>query len=137
MKMRSKMEFTIIRKYYPEGTNGTLYLGVIALCKTIELPYKDNMRNVSCIPEGRYKLRKRYSDKFKWHLEVMDVPDRSLILIHPANDALRELRGCIAPVTDLIGRGKGDASAKAFNWIRNVIYRNLDDGKEVYLKIKS
>ena len=33
-----------------------------------------------------------------WHLQIMNVSQSSFILIQPANDAIRELKGCIAPV---------------------------------------
>ena len=95
------MKPELIRTYFAEGTNGILLLDGAAICPTIELPWKNNQSRISCIPEGKYKLIKRYSPHFKWHLQVMDVPGRELILIHPANDALRELQGCIAPVAQL------------------------------------
>ena len=31
---------------------------------TLELPYKDNQRNISCIPCGKYKVTKRFSEKY-------------------------------------------------------------------------
>ena len=97
------MELELFRTYDPEGTNGELKLVV---CNTIELPWLQNQRNISCIPEERYELRKRFIKKFGLHLLVVDVPDRSWILIHPANDAKTQLKGCIAPVTQLTGPGK-------------------------------
>ena len=101
------MELELLRIYHPKGSNGNLSANGVGLCHTIELPWKENKNQVSCIPEGRYELVKRYSAKFKWHLLVKDVPDRVLILIHPANDALKELKGCIAPVFILTEEGKG------------------------------
>lgn len=38
---------------------------------------------------------------------VKAVAGRSFILIPPANDAQKELRGCIAPVSILTAEGKG------------------------------
>lgn len=77
------------------GTNGLLYInaGEFPLCRTIELPWLQNKTGVSCIPEGRYRIRMRYSHKFSNHLEVTGVPCRSMILVHPANDAESELQG--------------------------------------------
>lgn len=74
------------------------------LC-TVELPWRGNRRNVSCIPPGTYRVRLgsyqgRYPD-----LEVQDVPDRDAIEIHAANLA-SELRGCIA-VGKAFGKVKG------------------------------
>ncbi len=95
----TKMELVLFRTCHPTGTNGELYARNSFQCYTIELPWKDNQPQVSCIPPGRYELKKRYSPRFKDHLLVGLVPGRSLVLLHPANDALKELRGCIAPVS--------------------------------------
>ena len=106
-----KMELELIRTYFPNGTNGLIRLaqddkkGII--CNTIELPWIDNKHRVSCIPEGRYELTKRYSLRFGWHLLVNKVVDRSYILIHAFNDALKESKGCIAPVSICSGEGRG------------------------------
>lgn len=110
------MNLLIRRCYHPLGTNGILTINEEPepLCYTIELPWKDNRRRISCIPAGTYMLRRRYSPRFKWHLHVQDVPGRSLILFHPANNAILELQGCIAPVTMLTGEGRGDHSVAAF-----------------------
>ena len=112
------MKLEIIRTYYPNGTNGELNLNGQCICRTIELPWKNNAPNQSCVPEGAYALMKRYSDHFGWHLQVMDVPGRGLILIHPANDALQELKGCIAPVSVLTGEGRGESSRVAFEKVK-------------------
>jgi hypothetical protein len=131
------MVLVLTRTYFPEGTNGILtYKGKI-ICTAIELPWKDNLCQVSCIPEGEYFLEKRYSMRFGWHLEIMDVPNRSLILFHPANNALKELQGCIAPVLHLKGPGLGLESRKAFTKLRNVVYRQLDAKESVLLLVQS
>src|SRR5690606_274250 len=113
----------LCRTYHPDGTNGNLYdnQGEL-LCHTIELPWLDNQVRISCIPEGTYRLTKRYSEKFRHHILLNDVPGRSYILIHPANDARRELAGCIAPVTRLTGPGRGEASRIQFNKIKAMVY---------------
>ncbi len=65
---------------------------------TIELPWKDNEKRVSCIPEGDYTVvlrDKNQSGKFKYdHLHILDVPNRSYILFHVANYP-RDILGCI------------------------------------------
>ena len=64
-------------------------------CASLELPWKDNQRNVSCIPEGKYNVSKKDSPKFgKGTFAINDVPGRSNILIHPGNFT-REIQGCI------------------------------------------
>jgi hypothetical protein len=73
-----------------EGTD------LIWTCKTVELPWRNNNRNVSCIPTGVYKCDWSYSPKFKTNVfEVTGVPERSGIRIHVAN-YVRQLHGCIA-----------------------------------------
>lgn len=106
-------ELLLKRKYYPNGTNGSFYLSGQQICYTIELPWRNNQTGISCIPEGNYLLSLRKSEKHGEHLLVSPVPGRSLILIHPANIALKELRGCIAPVTTLSGAGCGKQSRSA------------------------
>ena len=104
---------------------------------SIELPWKDNHAGVSCIPEGRYELIKRFNDKFNRHLQVMNVPQRNDILIHPANDALQELKGCIAPVWLITGAGKGLRSRMALEALTSLVYGALDQHETVFITIKS
>jgi hypothetical protein len=131
------MVLELTRTYFPNGTNGKLECKGKSICNTIELPWKENETRVSCIPEGKYFIKKRYSQKFQWHLEVLDVKNRSLILFHPANNALQELNGCIAPVTKLSGPGLGLMSRKAFTALKKLVYRVLDTNESVELIVKS
>jgi hypothetical protein len=131
------MVINLTRTYFPEGTNGKLECDGKFIFYTIELPWKNNEKRVSCIPEGKYFIRKRYSPKFKWHLELVDVQNRSLILFHPANNALKELNGCIAPVTKLSGPGLGLMSRKAFEKLKTLVYKALDNKESVELLITS
>lgn len=123
------------RTYHPAGTNGTLYLNGQQLCHTIELPWRDNQRQVSCIPEGHYRLYRHLFPTHGDQLGVADVPGRSAILIHPANDAVRELRGCIAPVTKHTGPGKGLHSRIALERVKDIAYPVLEAEEEVWLEI--
>lgn len=131
------MELELIRSYDPEGTNGELRYGGKAICFTIELPWLQNQHNISCIPEGRYELRKRFVQKFGLHLLVVDVPDRSRILIHPASDAKTQLKGCIAPVTNLISPGKGTESRLANEKLKALVLEALARNEKVFITIKS
>ena len=126
------MELNLTRSHHPEGTNGTLVYNV---AHTIELPWLDNKRRVSCIPPGRYELKKRYTEKHKDHIIVMNVPGRDGILIHPANDALQELLGCIAPVTTLIGFGKGIHSRDANERVKELLDIAFSRHEQVFLNI--
>jgi hypothetical protein len=131
------MVLELSRTYFPDGTNGKLECEGKLICLTIELPWKNNETKVSCIPEGKYFIQKRYSKKFQWHLEVLDVKNRSLILFHPANNALQELNGCIAPVTKFSGSGLGLQSRNAFIKLKNLVYPILDKNESEELIIKS
>ena len=131
------MNLLLHRTYLKEGTNGVLFYKGAFLGFTIELPWLENKRSISCIPEGAYILKPRFSEKFKHHLLVTNVPDRSLILMHPANDAKKELRGCLAPVRHLNGIGKGLYSRALFQKIIALCYQAFDRKETVTLTIKS
>lgn len=130
------MELLLIRRYGSEGTNGALFYNEKQVCSTIELPWKQNALRISCIPEGRYELRKRYSQRYGLHLHVLHVPGRSLILLHAANDAKRELKGCIAPVSRLNGEGKGSGSRVALQKVERLVFAQLDKGQPVFFIIQ-
>ena len=131
------MVISITRTYFPEGTNGKLECEGKFICNTIELPWKNNETKVSCIPEGKYFIKKRYSKKFEWHLDIINVKNRNLILFHPANNALQELNGCIAPVTKLSGPGLGLMSRKAFAKLKELVYKALSNNESIELIVKS
>lgn len=130
------MNIEIRRTYYPEGTNGSLFINGILQCFTIELPWLENRHGLSCIPEGNYEICARRNRKFGNHFEIMGVPDRSAILIHPANDALKQLKGCIAPVSHLVGPGQGEYSRDPLKHLCEIIYPELEQQK-VLITIKS
>lgn len=68
--------------------------GIIYKAVTLELPWLENQRNISCIPYGNYLVKPRFSEKYEWHYEIQDVPDRSLILFHWGNYK-KDTKGCI------------------------------------------
>lgn len=76
------------------GTFGVLVHDYIPFAVTLELPWKDNARECSCIPSGDYKCRRMKSPKFGETFEVCDVPNRSSILLHRGN-AIPDTSGCI------------------------------------------
>lgn len=86
-----------------EGTYGILEFSGQQLY-TIELPWRENQRQISCIPPGTYRCEIVNSPRFGRVYEVKDVPGRSHVLIHSANLAgdlskgwTTQLQGCIAP----------------------------------------
>ena len=132
-----RMVLVLTRTYFPEGTQGVLEWNGTIVCYTIELPWLGNQKRISCIPEGEYILQKRFSPKFKWHLHLMNVLGRDLILIHPANDAKKELLGCIATVTTHTGIGKGSKSRKALEKLKTLVFTVFDRNEEVKINIQS
>jgi hypothetical protein len=65
------------------------------VCKTMELPWKDNAHAVSCIPAGEYPAHRFLSPKRGYEVFMLDdVPDRSAIEIHIGN-RLRDTDGCV------------------------------------------
>jgi len=130
------MELLLKRTYYPSGTNGTIYIDGVRICHSIELPWLNNKPGRSCIPEGTYELRKRRSPKYGDHYWLQDVPGRKYILVHPANHATKELRGCIAPVLYLAGEGRGTYSRLALKSLQALIDEVIEREK-VFIKITS
>ena len=88
--------------YSPDGTFGRLKLPGGWSCFTVERPWKSNEPFESCIPDGVYDLKRRRSPvvertsggKHLYGWEVVDVPGRSYIMIHPANWP-KDVQGCI------------------------------------------
>lgn len=74
-------------------------------CYTLELPWLDNAKRISCIPKGVYNVEKRQSTKYKHHFHILDVPNRSYILIHQGNYNWHT-KGCI-----LVGKTLTDINA--------------------------
>ena len=75
-------------------TIGTLTLDDAILCHTLELPWADNRRDVSCIPAGTYDGRRVQSPRFGPTIQICDVPGRSHILFHAGN-TVSDTQGCI------------------------------------------
>lgn len=129
------MELHLRRSYHESGTNGIIAHRSRPVCATIELPWRNNKRQISCIPEGRYRLIKRKHTRWGEQLAVANVPNREGILFHPGNHALQDLQGCIAPVTKAIAPGVGNYSRIALERLKELVYPVLDAGEDVWLMI--
>ena len=89
----------IIRDTFTEkSTIGKLYLNGEELCDTLENPWIDNKKSISCIPDGEYIVRLRLARESATrdylHLLVKEVPNRSHILFHIGNSP-KDTSGCI------------------------------------------
>ncbi len=90
---------------------------------TLELPWINNERYVSCIPLGSYDVTKRHSARFGDHFHVLGVPGRRLILIHHGN-FYHDTKGCILP-----GKTLAD--------IDNDGYRDVTHSKQTMIELNS
>jgi len=89
-------------------------------CFTLELPWKNNERQVSCImpapgAERTYKARKtKKSPSFNYeHLDILDTPGRSYVKLHSGNFNKQILGCCLVgkALVDINGDGELDVTA--------------------------
>ena len=133
------MTYKLERVYMNTQTLGSIYdpQGNL-VCKTMELPWKDNQRRISCIPEGVYKVRKELPKPTRnhGHFRLLNVPGRDGILIHRIT-YVSGLKGCIGTGGRFHDFNKdgvpdmADSSAK-LEWM----YQNLPDEFELEIKAK-
>ena len=62
--------------------------------KTLELPWRGNQRNISCIPASVYECEPIIRPNGDWAISILNVPNRSNILIHKGNFTT-DIQGCI------------------------------------------
>lgn len=92
------------RVYLPTETLSSIFYNGEMICKGMELPWKENKRGISCIPEGSYEVTKEppiqandplgRKQRDYWHFRIHDVPGRSGVLIHKIT-YVKDLQGCI------------------------------------------
>ena len=91
-------------------TQGVLRKDGLAFAVTLELPWRDNEPQHSCIPLGTYTCRRIQSPHFGETFEITGVPGRSHVLFHKGNTT-QDTKGCVLvgeTYTDLgIGDSKG------------------------------
>jgi hypothetical protein len=102
--LESKINLLLLRDTFSKNsTIGELFLNGERMCDTLENPYINNEKRISCIPEGEYKVRIRVAresgSRDYVHLLVQDVPNREYILFHRGNSP-KDTSGCI-----LVGLG--------------------------------
>ena len=95
---KPKANLLLIRDTFTDkSTIGKLYFDGEFYGHTLELPWKDNEKRLSCIPKGVYEVNKRHTEESKYkyeHLHILDVEDRELILMHIGNYP-KNSKGCI------------------------------------------
>lgn len=110
---------------------GILRIGDILLADTIEPSWCNNAKYTAIKPYI-YKMVLQYSPKFHMMLPVLlNVPDRSGIMIHPGNSA-KDTKGCIlVGIKDAqLGRLKAGSSRPILaNLIANIKYNKIEQIK--------
>ena len=114
-------EITLIRdKHGEEATEGSIVFEgdliegtdqrVKHVFYTLELPWRDNETDVSCIPAGVYpcKMKRSPSKGVRYHLSGTDP--RTYIMIHVGNYP-SEILGCI-----LLGMSRGEHQGAPAVW---------------------
>lgn len=95
----AEVKLILSRDKLPSETLGTYYVmqGYEELykCRCVELPWLNNKKNMSCIPDGVYECIKISTKKHPNSFLIKDVPNRSAIMIHIANFTY-DLAGCQA-----------------------------------------
>ena len=121
------------------GTEGILTCNNF-YCFTMEPPWRDNKRNISCIPPGTYRVKIRYSRKYRQVYWILKVKGRTYILIHAGNwagDVSRGLKthtnGCV-----LLGKYHGWLQGQRAVLLSRITLRrfmNLMAGRDFTLNI--
>lgn len=113
----------VLRRILDNGIETTGSLNVVGVNRktllsvcTLEPPFANNEVGKSCIPAGVYTVRKRWSLKFGYHFKILNVPNRSAILIHAGN-FYKDTHGCI-----MVGYG--------FKLMNDDLERDLYDSKK-------
>ena len=109
-----------------EGTFGTFTADNGWTCATIELPWRDNAHDISCIPPGFYLLQWDFSPREGWCYHYRAVPKRDCVLLHAANVAgdvakgyVSQLLGCTAPGADKVLFASGACLGKGLTLARD------------------
>ncbi len=110
MGIAEAMSFQIARHYHHNRTHGRLLLSGIPVLHTLELPWRENSQQISCIPEDTYRCVRTDNRKTSGGLEipstfeVTNVPGRGGILFHVGNYT-KDTQGCILLGLQVFGDG--------------------------------
>lgn len=86
---------TLIRvESAPDGTFGVMLIDGHAFCVTLERPWVNNEKQVSCIPVGEYSAVRITRPSGQVTFMIVGVPNRSAILFHPGN-TIEDSKGCV------------------------------------------
>ena len=135
--------YILERVYLLNQTLGSIYDNKEVICKTVELPYRNNVRSsnaskASAIPEGVYHVIKQPAKETRpyTYFRLTNTSPRQGILIHRITNT-EDLRGCIGVGTRFGNIDKDSElemleSSKKLEWMVN----NMPDEFELEIKEK-
>jgi Family of unknown function (DUF5675) len=137
LQQLSKIDLKLSRDYCKNFTIGRLTLNLNNKTQqwcTLELPWLDNSKNRSCIPENIYQCEIYSSKKFGLTRIIKQVENRTGILFHAGNTTA-DTNGCI-----LIGKHFSYLDNKIFLYQSKIATQeflfSLKDFKSVQIKIE-
>ena len=107
-----------------DGTYGVLIDDTVPFAVTLEKPWKDNERQVSCIPARTYTCQRTISPRFGETFEMMNVPGRTSILFHKGN-VEDDTSGCILVAEQFERLGSKTAILKSAKGFEELVTRLL------------
>lgn len=116
-----------------DGVFGVIIDGVIPFALTLENEWRNNERNVSCIPEGRYLCKRYSSQKYPDTFEITKVPNRSYILFHTGNTD-EDTAGCVLIAEEFGELNKETAILSSKKGFKEFMAR-LTNVQEFYLTV--
>lgn len=97
--------------------------------------WKNNQNDISCIPQGLYNVTRGDTEHHKDAFKILNVPNRTNILIHPGNYASEVIidnekhldsKGCFLPGFDYDkGTPMIKQSVNAMDYLRDNIHSNF------------
>jgi len=117
MALRPLVEIIHLQSYVPDGTFGVVRINGELVCLSLEPPWRNNQRDISCFPEGQYIARRIKSPRFGETFQLIGVPGRDHIEFHIGN-TVDDTHGCIllGSYLAMFGNRKGIArSQRAFD----------------------
>ncbi len=117
-----------------QATMGRLEVGALRMF-TLELPWRGNAPEVSCIPPGSYKASVRFSNRFQRELPAFhDVPGRVGVLIHSGNTTA-DTTGCVL-VGMALDRERREIVGGTSRRALGLLLDALGDAPEFWVNIK-
>jgi len=88
------VELIRLEEDFKYGTFGVLKIQKEVFCVTLEPADLLNKKGISSIPAQQYTCERYSSQKYPNTFQIMNVPDRDLILFHAGNE-ITHTEGCV------------------------------------------